>query len=182
VEVVATSGIVDNASYPTWSIIRTHFGPRNGRGPVTMTWYDGGEKFPADKKVYKSMLHGEEVPDSGLLLVGEKGSFFSKDDYGKEHVLLPRERFKDYKKPEQALPHSPGHFTEWVEAIKTADPSKAFSNFGYAGRLTETVLLGVVALRAGSRIEWDAEGMRAKNLPDADRYIKRNYRRGFSIH
>ena len=95
VEVVDTSGIVDRETYPVWSIIRTQFGPRNGRGPLTLTWYDGGEKFPESKKVYKEMLYGEKVPDSGLLLVGEKGSFFSQNDYGAEHVLLPREKFKD---------------------------------------------------------------------------------------
>ena len=58
----------------------------------------------------------------------------------------------------QTLPHSPGHFKEWVEAIKANDPSKALSNFDYAGRLTETVLLGVVALKVGGKIEWDAAG------------------------
>jgi predicted dehydrogenase len=182
IEVVDTSGIVDRESYPVWSIIRTRFGPRNGRGPLTMTWFDGGDKLPESKRVYKEMLHGEEVAESGLLLVGEKGSFFSKGDSGGEHVLLPKEKFKDYKPPKQSLPHSPGHFTEWVEAIKTGDPKKALSNFDYAGRLTETVLLGVVALKAGTAIEWDPVAMKAKNVPSADQFIRREYRRGFSIH
>ena len=89
-----------------------------------MTWYDGGDKLPEDKRAYKDMLHGEKVPDSGLLLVGEKGSFFSKNDYGAEHILLPKDKFKDVKKPEPTLPRSPGHFTEWVEAIKANDPQQ----------------------------------------------------------
>jgi predicted dehydrogenase len=181
-EVVDTSGIVDKETYPVWSIIRTKFGERDGRPPLTMTWYDGGEKLPSDKRAFKQLLNGEEVPESGLLLVGEKGSFFSKDDYGAEHVLLPRDKFKDAKKPEPSLPRSPGHFREWVDAIQTGDPGKAMSNFEYAGRLTETVLLGVVALKAGTKIEWDAASMRAKNNPEADQYIRRDYRKGFSIH
>jgi predicted dehydrogenase len=181
-EVVDTSGIVDNETYPVWSIIRTIFPERNGRAPLTMTWYDGGDKLPDAKRAYKSMLHGEEVPASGLLIMGDKGSFFSKDDYGAEHVLLPRDRFKDYSKPEKSLPRSPGHFKEFVEAIQAGDSKKALSNFDYAGRLTETVLLGVVALKAGTRIEWDAERMLARNLPNADRFIRRDYRKGFSIH
>ena len=118
VEVLDTSGIVDRETYPVWSIIRTQFGQRNGRGPLSLTWYDGGDKLPEDKRAYKEMLYGEKVPDSGLLLVGEKGSFFSQNDYGAEHVLLPREKFKDFQKPKPTLPRSPGHFTEWVEAIK----------------------------------------------------------------
>jgi predicted dehydrogenase len=188
IEIVDTSGIVDRETYPVWSIIRTRFGARNGRGPLTLTWYDGGEKFPEDKKSYKDLLHGEvnqktgKVAESGLLLVGEKGSFFSENDYGAEHVLLPRSQFKDVEKPKPSLPRSPGHFREWVDAIKTGDPKNALSNFEYAGRLTETVLLGVVALKAGTTIEWDPVALKAKNVPSADQYIRRDYRRGFSIH
>jgi predicted dehydrogenase len=182
IEVVDTSGIVDHETYPVWSIIRTRFGPRNGRGPLTMTWFDGGGKLPKDKRSFKETLHGESVPESGLLLVGEKGSFFSKDDNGTEHILLPKEKFKDVVKPKPTLPRSPGHFTEWVEGIKAGDPKKAMSNFDYAGRLTETVLLGVVALKAGTTIEWDPVGLKAKNVPSADQFIRRDYRKGFSIH
>jgi predicted dehydrogenase len=142
IEVVDTSGIVDHETYPVWSIIRTRFGPRNGRGPLTMTWFDGGDKLPEDKRAYKEFLHGEvnkktkKTPESGLLLVGEKGSFFSESDYGAEHVLLPRDKFKNVEKPKPSLPRSPGHFKEFVEAIKAGDPTKAMSNFDYAGRLT----------------------------------------------
>jgi predicted dehydrogenase len=182
VEVIDTSGIIDRETYPVWSIIRTHFGPCNGRGPLSLTWYDGGDKLPENKRAFKEMLYGEKVPESGLLIVGEKGSFFSQNDYGAEHVLLPREKFKDFQNPKPTLPRSPGHFTEWVEAIKSGDPSKAMSNFGYAGRLTETVLMGTIALKAGTKIEWDSVALRAKNCPDADQYIKRDYRKGFSIH
>ncbi|HEU5117350.1 MAG TPA: gfo/Idh/MocA family oxidoreductase, partial [Isosphaeraceae bacterium] len=86
------------------------------------------------------------------------------------------------EEPESKLPRSPGHFQEFVDAIQADDPSKAFSNFGYAGRLTETVLLGVVALRAGGKIEWDADNMKVTNNTDANQYLKRDYRKGFSIH
>jgi predicted dehydrogenase len=184
IEVVETSGIVDKESYPVWSIIRTHFGARGGRGPVTVNWFDGGDKFPEDKKVYKELVYGEKVPESGLLLVGEKGSFFSQNDYGGKHLLLPRDKFKDLEKPKPYLPRAPkqNHFGEWVAGIKANDPKMPMSNFEYAGRLTETVLLGVVALKAGTAIEWDAVNMKAKNCPDADQYIRRDYRTGFSIH
>jgi predicted dehydrogenase len=182
IEVLDTSGIVDNETFPVWSIIRTQFAQRKDRPRLTMTWYDGGDKLPESKRAFTKLIEGEEAPESGLLLIGEKGKFFSKNDYGAEHVLLPRDKFMDVPKPEKTLPRSPGHFREWVDAIESGDPSKAMSNFDYAGRLTETVLLGVVALRAGSRIEWDAESMRAKNNSSADQFIRRDYRKGFSIH
>ncbi|WP_435007141.1 Gfo/Idh/MocA family protein [Tundrisphaera lichenicola] len=183
VEVVDTSGIVDNQTYPVWSVIKTHFGPREGRGPVDLFWYDGGEKLPENKRAYKEKLSGVDVTQSGLVLVGEKGSFFSKNDYGSEYFLLTPEggKLEEPKVPE-SLPRSPGHFQEWVEAITANDPSKALSNFDYAGRLTETVLLGVVAMKVGERIEWDSHGMKVKNNSDADQFIRREYRKGFSIH
>ena len=182
IEVVDTSGIVDHESYPVWSIIRTRFGQRNGRGPLNLTWFDGGEKLPDEKRSYKEHLQGEKAPESGLLIVGEKGTFFSQNDYGAEHTLLPKDNFKEVVKPTGTLPRSPGHFKEWVDAIKSGDPTKAMSNFDYAGRLTETVLLGVVALKTGTTIEWDPVALKAKNVPSADQHIRRDYRKGFSIH
>ncbi len=121
IEVVDTSGIVNHETYPVWSIIRTRFGPKSGRGPVTLTWFDGGDKLPEEKRIYKEFLHGEVNKDtkkpaeSGLLLVGEKGSFFSENDYGAEHILLPRDKFKEVEQPKPTLPRSPGHFREFVE-------------------------------------------------------------------
>ncbi len=147
-----------------------------------MTWYDGGEKLPDDKRFYKEHLQGEKAHDSGLLIIGEKGSYYSRSDYGADYTLMPRDKFKEVKKPEPTLPRTKNHFGEWVEGIKEGKPDKPMSNFQYAGRLTETVLLGVVALKAGKPIEWDAEGMRARNCPEADRFIRRDYRRGYSIH
>ena len=152
VEVVDTSGIVDHETYPVWSIIRTQFGPRNGRGPLHPDLVRRRRQAArGEAGLQGACSTARRPPGSGLLLVGEKGSFFSENDYGAEHVLLPKDKFKDVKKPEPTLPRSPGHFTEWVEAIKAGDPTKAMSNFDYAGRLTETVLLGVVALKAGTQ-------------------------------
>lgn len=181
-EILATSGIVDNETYPTWTIIKTEFGARGSRGPLSLTWYDGGEKLPEDKRAFKNLLHGEKPAGSGLLLVGENASFYSVNDYGAEHMILPKEKAGSIKQPAPSLPRSKGHFTEWVDGIKAGNPKNALSNFDYAARLTETVLLGVVALKAGQKIEWDAENMKAKNCPGADKFIRREYRPGFSIH
>lgn len=179
VEVVDTSGIVANETFPTWSVIRYEFGPRGDRPGLVMTWYDGGDNLPESKRVPKEYFHGEKRDDSGLLVVGEKGTFYSQNDYGSEYLLLPRKEYLEYKKPEPTIPRSPGHFEEFIRAIK-GGPA-AMSNFDYASKLTETVLLGVVALRAGSTIEWDAAAMKAKNCPTADQFIRRQYRKGFEL-
>jgi hypothetical protein len=76
------------------------------------------------------------------------------------------------------LPRSPGHHAEWIRACKGG--AAAMSNFtDYAGPLTETVLLGNVAMRVGERITWDAAKLQAVGTPAAAQYIRRQYRKGW---
>jgi len=171
--VAETSGIVENETYPKDSKITFQFPERNGRPPVTLYWYDGG-KLPNTE-----LLQGQKSSASGSLILGDKGTLYSPNDYGSSYVLLPEEQYKDYKKPEQTIPRSPGHFVEFAEACRGGEP--AMSNFNYAGRLTETILLGNVAMRAGEKIEWDAEKMEITNLSSANQYLTRDYREGWKI-
>uniref|UniRef100_A0A7C4QT01 Gfo/Idh/MocA family oxidoreductase n=1 Tax=Schlesneria paludicola TaxID=360056 RepID=A0A7C4QT01_9PLAN len=167
------TGEARRESYPKWSIIKFEFGPRGDLAPCTLTWYDGGKRPPEE-------LHpGVKQGISGSLVIGDKGSIFSSDDYHNNYVLLPKEKFENFKKPE--VERSPGHFTEFAMAIKEGKPELAWSNFEYAGRLTETILLGNVALRAGKRIEWDGVNMKVTNAPDAQQYVTREYRKGFEV-
>lgn len=185
-EVVDTSGIVDDETFPKWTIIKLEFAARGARGPLTLYWYDGGKDFPAEKRFPDELLHGKKRDASGLLVVGDKGSFYSQNDYGSAHVLLPEEKFVGHEAPEPTIPRyenarmgDAGHLNEWVDGIR--GKLTPMSNFDYAGKLTETVLLGVVALRTGSKIDWDAENLKARGCPDADRYIKREYRKGYEL-
>lgn len=168
-----SSGIVENETFPKWSEIKFEFGARGNLPPCSLTWYDGGKKPPA------ALLQGEKQASSGSLLVGTKGSLYSPNDYGAAYVLLPRKQYMDYKKPDPSIPRSPGHFTEYANAIK-GGPA-AMSNFGYAGRLTETILLGNAALRAGEKLEWDATKMEFTNAPSANQYLHREYREGWTL-
>ncbi|MBW3539495.1 MAG: Gfo/Idh/MocA family oxidoreductase [Planctomycetes bacterium] len=178
--VAESSGIVEDETYPKYSTIVFQFPERTASWDSSVklpacrvTWYDGGKRPPQE------LLFGESLADSGSLLVGSEGTLYSPNDYGSSYKLLPEDKFADFKKPEPTLPRSPGHFEEFVRACKGGEP--AMSNFGYAGRLTETILLGNVALRSGEKIEWDAKSMRAKNLPNFTGGITREYRKGFSI-
>lgn len=159
--------------YPNNSTIKFEFGQRGNLSPCTLYWYDGGNLPP------QSLLVGEHMNASGSLVIGDAGRIFSSSDYHDDFVILPRENFKELKKPE--IVASPGHFTEFAHAIKQNKPEFAMSNFSYAGRLTETVLLGNVALRAGKRIEWDAEKMKVSNDSSANQYVTREYRKGFEV-
>ncbi len=171
--VAETTGIVENESYPKSSSIVFQFPATDKRPAVKMHWYDGGRR--PDLKILK----GEDVPNSGSILIGTEGAMFSPNDYGAKYVLLPRDKFSDYKKPEQTLPRSPGHFKEYALACAGGEP--AMSNFNYASRLTETILLGNAAMRAGTKIEWDAEAGKITNVPEANEFISREYREGWTL-
>jgi predicted dehydrogenase len=153
--------------------------PARGKLPaVTLKWYEGRDNLPR-----RELFHGRKPSDSGCLIVGARGILACIDrrsaDYGGNYVLLPEGNFKDYRPPKPTLPRSPGHHAEWIRACK-GGPA-AMSNFEYAGPFTEAVLLGNVAMRVGKRIVWDAEQMRARDLPAADPYIRREYRKGWTL-
>jgi hypothetical protein len=137
---------------------------------VRVTWYQGEEK--------PDPWRSGAIPrwDSGVLFVGSKGMLLS--DYGK-HRLLPEDAFRDVKRPEPTIPKSIGHHAEWIYACKTGSP--ATCHFDYAGRLTEANHLGNVAYRVGQKLEWDAEGLRATNAPEAELLLRRPYRKGWKL-
>jgi hypothetical protein len=99
-------------------------------------------------------------------------------DYGK-HVLLPEKEFADFQRPPQTIPPSVGHHQEWINACKTGAPTTC--HFGYSGLLTEANHLGNVAYRVGRKIEWDTKNLRIPNSPETEKYLGREYRKGWSL-
>ena len=85
-----------------------------------------------------------------------------------------------YVQPPPTIPRSIGHREEWIEACKGGKP--AASNFDYAGPLTEVILLGCVAIRMNAKLEWDGPNMTVTNIEEANRFIGREYREGWSIY
>lgn len=166
---------VDAESTPPSLSVRYEFPARiterAGSMPaLRLTWHHGGKR----PELVSDDLFAKFK--SGVLFVGEKGMLVS--DYGR-HVLLPEEKFKDFKAPEPFIPNSSGHHKEWVHAIRTGGTPTC--HFGYSGPLTESALLGNVAYRVGKRLDWDAEHLRASNCPEADQFIQHNYRAGWRI-
>jgi predicted dehydrogenase len=157
-------------SFPQWSIIRYEFPANKQRPALTMFWYDGGKRPSPD------LLPGETIASSGSLIIGEKGRLYTPGDYGGGGRFLG-----DIQVTEAPFVESPGHFEEFARAIKEKTP--AVSNFpDYAGPLTETVLLGNLAVWAnGKKIEWDAKRLRAKNAPEVEPIIRTRYRPGWKL-
>jgi predicted dehydrogenase len=150
--------------------VRYEYGTRGELPPVSLTWYQGVNKPERWTK--------GEIPQwgSGMLFVGDDGMVLTNYD---KHVLLPEEKFAEFKRPEPFIPKSLGHHAEWVHACKTGEPTTC--NFEYAGWLTEANHLGNVAYRTGKKLEWDAESLRATNAPEASQYIRREYRKGWTL-
>ena len=153
--------------------------PARGDQPaVKLTWYHGGER-PEILTTYKD-LEGNPVKfGDGVLFVGERGAIYG--DYG-NYQLLPVDHFARVRigiPEEKRIPNSVGHHKEWVNACKTGSPTTC--NFDYSGALTEAVLLGIVAYRTGKKLEWDAKTLKAPNCPEADKFISKEYRKGWEI-
>ena len=165
---------------PLWSIIEMKFAARSGRPAVTMTWYDGGKLPPRD------LFQGEKLitRDGGSLVIGSKGTLFTRTWHGGQidadmFVLLPRKQFEGLTPPPPTLPRVGSHHQEWVDAC--LGRGTTLSNFGYASKLTEALLVGNLALRTGKPIEWDSAGMRAVNCPEADPFIRPEFRSGWAL-
>jgi len=93
--------------------------------------------------------------------------------------LFPQEKFKGFKPPQQTIAKSIGHHAEWIKACKDGSPT--LCNFDYSGALTEAVLLGNVAYRTGKRLDWNAKSLKATNCPEADVFIRKEYRSGWEV-
>ena len=119
---------------------------------------------------------GGSGPVSGVLFVGSEGMLMA--DFNRRK-LFPESKFADFQPPEPTIPDSIGHHAEWILACKTGKPTTC--HFGYSGPLTETVLLGTVAYRAGQKLEWDAENLKVTNCPEAEQFIRRATRQGWTL-
>jgi hypothetical protein len=175
---------------------------------TTFTWYDGGQPRPdaptdhdfSNKPPHDLLTDIEdllgEVPNSACLMIGDTGKIFSPDDYGEQFFvkLNGDKKFVHFKKHPavaeipQTIPRNEfqgdsdhRHHLEWIAAIKEGNPMKCYSRFEIAAQLTEIMLLGCVALRAGQKIEWDGPNMRATNCPEAARFVKREDRAGWAL-
>jgi predicted dehydrogenase len=155
---------------PPWMIIRYEFPARGDMPAVKLSWSDGGKQ--------PKVLGEAKLPrwDSGVLFIGDKGMLLA--DYDRRQ-LYPESTFHDFQPPTPSIPASIGHYNEWIAACKTG--SATTCNFRYSGALTEAVLLGHVAYRTNQRLDWDGEKLKATNCPDAERLVKKEYRKGWEI-
>jgi len=169
---------INPETYPGWAKVTYEFPARGDMPACKVIWYEG-RKNDVLVQPPTELYQGEKISGSGSLLIGSKGTLYSPDDYGGSSKWLPKDAFKDMQKPTPTIPRSPGHHKEWIDAVK-GGPA-AYSNFAQSGPFTEFVLLGNLAMKLGKKFEWDSANLKAKNCPEADQWIKREYRKGWSL-
>lgn len=161
-------------TFPEWEIIHYEF-PGTAYcadKTVRMTWYDGGKK--PDTKLVPGAVD-KDIPSNGSLYVGENGVILC--SHGGKPELWPKGDFGDAK-----IIEVPGddHYQQWTQACK-GDGSTS-STFDYSGPLTETVLLGTIAVRyPNEKLEWDSKNLSFTNKPEANQYVSKSYRPGWSV-
>ncbi len=155
---------------PASMAVRYEFPARGELPPCALHWYQGTARP-------QILLEGG-IPkkDSGMLFIGDKGMLLC--DY-RTHTLLPEEKFAGFDAPRPTIADSPGHHEEWLAACINGTPTG--SPFGYAGLLTISNHLGNVAYRAGQKLEWNAATGAVLNAPEAERFLSRQPRAGWTL-
>ncbi len=202
ISVEASSTRVNTETYPLASMVTYHFPARSVEPqkhnahlttpeaqaasrvempPLKLVWYDGGLRPPRPAELEEN----EQMGAMGSLLIGDKGKMLTNMGRGAGR-LLPKELQDAVAARDPIIPRSQGHYKEWADACKGGQPAGA--NFNFAGPLAEVVLLGNVALRPQLREQlvkhkllWDPEKLEIANLPDANKFLRREYRQGWEI-
>ena len=170
-----------NETYPRSTIVRYKFPAREGMPEVKLTWWDGGMLPPRPDALEEGQPMGDK--DGGVLFLGDKGVLMC-GCYGRNPTLIPESRMREFVQPAKVLDRIPGgdkgHEQDWIRACKGGKP--ACSNFDYSGPLSETVLMGNLAVRFPERrLLWDGERMEVTNDKDANAYVRRQYRQGWNL-
>ncbi|MEO6314707.1 MAG: Gfo/Idh/MocA family oxidoreductase [Chitinophagaceae bacterium] len=186
-----------NAAYypescPISSSVKLKFPGKDGKPDVKLYWMDGGimperpDELGPDEKMGGS--------DGGVIITGTKGKMMC-DCYGANPTLLPTSKTKDINVPQTLARVPEGHYLQWVNAcIAGFGKAETSSNFDYAGPLTETILMGNLALRSyitksadgnsfpgRKKLLWDAANMKITNYDEANQYVRRTYREGWKL-
>jgi predicted dehydrogenase len=167
VSVEATCPQIGPEVYPRSFKVQYEFPARDDMPPVTLTWHDSGFTPPRPE----DLEPGRSIQSP--IYVGDKGTMMN-------YLLIPETKRKAYGQAPKVLPRSPGQYHEWVNACRGGAP--AGSDFvKHSGLLTETPLLGNIAMRTGKKLQWDGPNMKFTNDPSANQFLHREYRKGWTL-
>lgn len=173
----ASSTPVFKESVPLAATVHYQFPARGEMPALKLHWYDGG-LLPERPDALEDDRPLEA--EDGIIFVGDKGTLLVRGWGGETPRLIPESRHREFTPPRKTLPRSIGHHLEWLQACKKGTATE--SDFGFAGPLTEAVLLGSVAIRmAGEELHWDSASMKIRNAPEAEEFLHYSYRAGWSL-
>ena len=165
-------------SFPRASMVAYRFPARGSFPALKLIWYDGGLMPPRPEELDDGLPMGDKY--GGALYIGSKGKIVTGSHGARGVRIIPEEKRRAYEAPKPTLPRNEiGHRQQWIAACKGGP--KPDVNFDYAGPLTETVLLGNIALRMNQKLYWDSAGFRFTNSSEANQYLHREYRKGWSL-
>jgi hypothetical protein len=178
-----TGRLKNDVSFPAACRIRYKFPARGGMPALDLYWYDGGmmpytpEELEVDNK---------ELPEEGMMFVGDRGKILA-DFMGVNPQIIPEKRMREYQGAKPPAPQAGSLPQEnpadrnrvWMASFRGGPPSPG--SFLNAGPISEAVNLGAVALRAGGKIVYDFENMKITNIPEANKYLFREYRKGWEL-
>ena len=185
--------------FPLRNTIRWNFPARGNQPPVKVHWYDGyaddfdpklkdelpDEALKAQNRppivAELEKKYGRNLRNGGTIIVGDEGIMYT-GNYSGSPRILPEEKHRAFPVPEKELPRVRGtHQDDFLRACK--DGKASCSDFSYSGPLTEMVLLGCLAEKAGlgKKVQWDGQKMECTNLPELNSLVRREYRRGWEI-
>ncbi|MBC7829490.1 MAG: Gfo/Idh/MocA family oxidoreductase [Chitinophagaceae bacterium] len=178
-------------SFPAASTLKLKFPGKNGKKDVSLHWMDGGIMPDRPDELSPEEKMGDN--GGGAIIVGTKGKMMC-STYGNNPLLLPTARTREHILPETIARVPEGHYVQWVNACMAGYGKKELSSsFDYAGPLTETILMGNLALRAWNiknekaafigrkKLLWDAENMKITNFDEANQFVKRDYKNNYPM-
>jgi len=170
--------VENNFSFPTASVVRIRFPARGQRPPVDLFWYDGGMKPVTPPELEED---GKEFPAEAMMFVGDKGKIL-----GGFHVenprLIPEKRMQGQTpapRQQRERGEVPSGLRQWIAACRGGEQSPG--SFLNAWPISEAINLWAVALRTGRKLQYDAENMKITNVPEANKYLSREYRKGWEV-
>jgi len=166
---------VNTVSFPQASLVRWEFPERAGMPPLALHWYDGGLRPP---KLRELEEEGAPMPEEGLLFVGDSGKILA-GFTGESPRLVPKARMQAFQPPPPTLPRPAEELEQWVRACRGTAPSDA--SFENVAAVSETILLGTIAVRVDKKLRWDAASARFVDAPEADALMTRTVREGWAL-
>ncbi len=150
-------------TFPVGELVHWEFPARHGRAPVTINWYDAHLRPPRPPELKHGELMSDPEDGEGMLFVGDKGKILCGFE-GQHPRLIPTSRMKDFTPPPDNLPKSPGAYREWLNAIRGGASPRA--SYEFEQKVVEALLLGCIAVRTGTKLEWDTENKRITSLAE----------------